>query len=317
MTLGSAITHRQAPLIAILGPTAVGKTAFSLALAQWFDAEIVSADSRQVYRYMDIGTAKATAAERSLAPHHLIDVVDPDQVFSLADYQDLAVEAVAQIHGRGRPVLLVGGTGLYLRAVLEGYSLPRLAPNPALRRQLEQVVDSEGVEALFRQLQERAPEVAAEIDRYNPRRLIRALELLEAGRERRPSEAAKALPAFRSLRIGLTMPRTELYDRIDDRVDRQMSDGWLAEVESLLARGYGPELSSMSGIGYRQLSAHLHGELGLEEAVQQIKYRTHRFVRQQYTWFRLDDPAINWFEAGKHTAEPMFDLVERFLKGAV
>ena len=297
-------------LLVIVGPTAVGKTALSLALARRLDGEIVSADSRQIYRSMDIGTAKATPAEQAAAPHHLIDVVAPDEELTLSHYRRLASDGIADIARRGRLPILVGGTGLYVRALLEGWSVPAVPPQPELRRALEQRAARDGADALHRRLAEVDPESAARIDARNVRRVIRALEVYHA--TGRPISALqdKAPPDYRVLTIGLTMPRPDLYRRIDERVDRMVAAGLVEEVRALMERGYGIDLPAMSGLGYRQIVQHLRGEISLDEAVALIKRHTRRFVRQQYNWFRLSDPTIRWVDV----SEPFLTRVEAWVR---
>lgn len=304
---------KRPPVVAIVGPTAVGKTGVSLSLAPAFGGEVVSADSRQIYRYMDIGTAKATHEERARVPHHMIDVVDPDEPFTLADYQAGACAAIEAIHARGGLPLLVGGTGLYVRAALGGYTIPRVPPNPAVRARLEAVAAREGSLALHARLSAVDPAAAARIDHRNVRRVIRALEVFEVSGQRISEQQTVAVPPWRVLRIGLTVERAELYRRIDARVDWQMEHGLLAETEGLIARGFGCELPSMSGLGYRQICMYLRGEVSLVAAVELIKTRTHRFARQQYTWFRLDDPGILWLVADATAAERAAKAVADFL----
>ncbi|HEY65688.1 MAG TPA: tRNA (adenosine(37)-N6)-dimethylallyltransferase MiaA [Caldilineae bacterium] len=302
------------PLIAIVGPTAVGKTALSLDLAEAIDGEIVSADSRQIYRYMDIGTAKPTPAERARVPHHLLDVVDPDQTLTLAQYQRMAYAAIEEIHRRGRVPLLVGGTGLYVRAVLEGLRIPEVPPQPELRAQLQAEAAEKGAQALHDRLAALDPVAAARIDPRNVRRVIRALEVcLVTGRPISELQQASP-PPYRILRVGLTRPRAELYARIDARVDAMIEAGLVGEVRSLLARGYGPDLPAMSGLGYRQICRYLAGEVTLEEAVREIKRKTRRFVHQQQTWFRPDDPRIRWFDLSRTSPEAIIVEVKRWLE---
>jgi tRNA dimethylallyltransferase len=283
-------------LIAVVGPTATGKTALGIALARTLGGEIVGADSRQVYCHMDIGTAKPTPEERSLAPHHLIDVVDPDQGFSLAQYLELAVVALEDVWSRGRQPLLVGGSGQYVWALLEGWRVPRLPPQRELRRELEERAAREGPEALHRELARVDPQAAARIDARNVRRVIRALEVHKATGRPISYWQEKGPPPWRTLILGLTCPREELYERIDARVDGMMEAGLVEEVRGLLAMGYERSLSSLSGIGYLQVCQYLAGELGLATAVARIKTATHRLARQQYTWFRLDDCRIRWID---------------------
>ena len=289
----------RGPLVALVGPTAVGKTDLSIRLAMDIKGEVVSADSRQIYRGMDVGTAKASAEERRLVPHHLIDVLEPDELLTLAQYQDAAYRVIDDILGRGGIPLLVGGTGLYVRAVLEGLGIPRVPPNPELRSELYARAKCEGGDVLHRWLAEVDPQAAKAIDARNVRRVIRALEVyLEAG-ERISELQQAAPPPYRILRIGLTMDRARLYERIDERVERMLAAGQVDEVRGLMARGYDLSLASMSGVGYRQIVYYLQREVDLVEAVRLIKHATHRFVRQQYNWFRLDDAAITWFDAGE------------------
>ena len=287
-------------LLVIVGPTAVGKTALSLALAGRYGAEIISADSRLFYRGMDIGTAKPTPAERAIIPHHLIDIVNPDETVTLGQYQDMAYTAIADIVGRGRLPILVGGTGQYVKAVVEGWGIPRVAPRPALRQALEGLSGPD----LARWLQMLDPVAAAKIEPRNIRRVIRALEVtLVSGRPISELQR-KHPPVIPTLQIGLTCERELLYRRVDERVSEMMSQGLLAEVMRLGEAGYGRHLPAMSGLGYQQLAAYLAGECSLEEAVERIRFETHRFVRQQATWFRPDDPHIHWFDTGRDTPLP-------------
>jgi len=303
-------------LIAIVGPTAVGKSKLAIHLAQTLGGEIVSADSRQVYRYMDIGTAKPSLRERALVPHHLIDVVDPDEDFSLALYQEMAYRAVKEIQRRGRLALLVGGSGLYVRAVIRGLQIPQVPPDAELRRSLEEKAASEGYMALYEELKELDPDAAKNIDPRNIRRLIRALEVCRLSGV--PfSQLQGSLPCFRTLVIGLTTERSELYRRIDSRVANMMEQGLVQEVEGLLARGYALDLPSMSGVGYKQIGLYLQGEMDLAEAVQRIKYETHRFARHQYAWFRLKDEGIHWFDVRDGIEESVGSLVQGFLNAAL
>ena len=296
-------------LVAIVGPTAVGKSALALRLAQVFGGEIVNADSRQVYRLLDIGTAKPSQKDQQRVPHHLIDVVNPDQEFSLALYQQRAYEAIQGIHQRGRLPFLVGGSGLYIWTVVEGLRVPQVPPNWQRRRELESQAAANGGEALYHRLQEVDPKAAARIDRRNLRRVIRALEVWETTGLPFSSLQHKMPPPFCSLIIGLTTERADLYRRIDERVDPMIQKGLVEEVRSLLARGYGLNLPALSGLGYRQIGRYLQGELDLNEAVRQIKVETHRFARQQYAWFRLKDPRIRWFDVRGDIEEDITQLI--------
>ena len=282
-------------LFVLVGPTAVGKTARAIELAQRFEGEIVSADSRQIYRGMDIGTAKPTRDEQAQAPHHLIDIVYPDEPYTLAHYQDDAYTAIDDVLARGKQPFLAGGTGLYVRAVVEGLRIPRVPPNDDLRAQLA----AQDGAALYERLRALDPEAAARIDPRNVRRTIRALEVcLTTGA--RFSELGRATPPpYRITQIGLTSSRPELYARIDARIDRMMAQGLVTEVETLVAQGYGWELPSMSGLGYRQIGEYLRGEASLDAAVANIKRATRDFVRRQYAWFRPRDEVIHWYESAR------------------
>jgi tRNA dimethylallyltransferase len=307
------------PVVAIVGPTAVGKTALSLSIGRALGAEVVSADSRQIYRYMNIGTAKPTPAERADLPHHLIDVVDPDQSLTLAEYTARAARCVEEIAGRGRLPLLVGGTGLYVHAVLEGYVIPEVAPDPAYRAALEAEAASFGgaalgSAALHARLAQVDPVAAARIDARNVRRVIRALEVYATTGQPISALQRREAPPYRTLTLGLTMPRPTLYTRIDERVESMISRGLVDEVHALLARGYHADLPSMSGLGYRQIAQHLRGETSLDGAVALIKRHTRRFVRQQYNWFRLADPRIAWLDAAAIDVGAVASRVERFLR---
>jgi len=298
-------------LVAIVGPTAIGKSSLALELSQTFHGEIINADSRQVYSYMDIGTAKPTAEERALVPHHLIDVVYPDQNFSLALYQSKAREAMENIQGKGKAALLVGGSGLYVWSLLEGWRIPPVPPDPILRRELEAIAQSEGTERLYEELKQLDPAAAQRIDPRNARRVIRALEVCRQGLPF--SQLQGKEPFVNSLVIGLTTDRTDLYQQIDARVDSMMEKGLLTEVEELIAKGYGLDLPSMSGLGYKQLGMVLQGKTDLPTAIQQIKFDTHRFARHQYSWFRPQDKRIHWFDAREEIKQAVNRLVRSFM----
>jgi len=299
-------------LVAIVGPTAVGKTDLAMKLAQAFNGEVVSADSRQVYRYVDIGTAKPSPEERALVPHHLVDAVDPDEDFSLAMYQEAAYQALEDIERRGKSAFLVGGSGLYVQAVTAGFRIPEVGPNHELRRTLEEKAANGGGMALYAELQRVDPDAAGRIDPRNVRRVVRALEVCHA--TGLPfSTLQRREPRFRSLMVGLTTSREDLYSRIDDRVDTMVERGLVQEVQALVERGYSPDLPSLSGLGYGQIAQYLQGEVGLDEVVQRIKHETHRFARHQYAWFRPSDESIHWFDVRKPVEAPVQALVSEFL----
>ncbi len=296
-------------LLAVVGPTGVGKSRLALHLAQAFDGEIVSADSRQLYRYMDIGTAKPTREELSLVPHHLVDIVNPDEDFSLAQYQQLAYEAIADIQKRGRRAILVGGSGLYVWAVLEGWKIPKVAPNLKLRRNLEGV----GKEELYAELAKVDPVAAQRIAPGNVRRIIRALEVYKGTEIPISRLQLKTKPLSNTLIIGLTADRAELYRRTDLRVDEMIKLGLVDEVKGLVDKGYDFSLPAMSGIGYKQIGMYLRGELTLPAAIQQIKFETHRLVRHQYNWFRRKDDRIEWFDIEKESDSQISTVVAKFI----
>jgi tRNA dimethylallyltransferase len=301
------------PLVIVAGPTGVGKTALAVRLASTFGGEIVSADSRQIYRYMDIGTAKPVPEERARVPHHLVDVADPDRSLTLAEYQQLAYAAIADILSRARVPFLVGGTGLYVRAVAEGWTVPRVVPDPVLRELLLQRAGREGAEALHAELQSVDPEAAARIDLRNVRRVVRALEVYHTLGETMSSQQRCQQPPLDELWIGLTMPRPALYARVDARIEAMVAAGWVDEVRDLLVRGYSLDLPAMSALGYREIGAHLRGELSVEEAIALIKRHTRRFIRHQYAWFGMRDPHLHWFDVTEPCVEAIHELVARFL----
>lgn len=302
------------PLIVILGPTGVGKTELSLELGRACQGEVVSADSRQIYRGMDVGTAKATPAERAIIPHHLIDIRNPDEVLTVAEYQKLAYAAIDAIHRRGRTPLLVGGTALYIRAVVEGLRIPEAPPDPALRARLEERLAREGVTALFQELAALDPATAARIDARNPRRVLRALEIfLLTGRSKVELEGAEP-PPYRILMVGLTRPRASLYARIDRRVDAMLAGGLIEETQRLLEQGYAPALPAMTSLGYRECIDYLAGRCDLATTAQRIKIETHRYVRHQMTWFRKLRN-IHWFDLDQVAQRDILAFVLAWLQG--
>jgi tRNA dimethylallyltransferase len=300
-----------AHVLGLVGPTGVGKTDLALALAERLPVEVVSADSRTVYRWMDIGTAKPTLDERRRVAHHLLDVVDPDQSYSLALYQQQALEAIARIQARGRVPLLVGGAGLYVSAVSEGLAIPDVPPDDAYRRSLEEDARVRGWRALQDELATVDPASAARIDPRNVRRVIRALEVFRA--TGRPfSEWQKPDPArgVECLLIGLRLERAELYARIDRRIDGWMASGFIDEVRSLLDRGYAAELPAMSGIGYREVARYVRGALDIETATLAFKRATHQYARRQMTWFNAR-ANITWLNGAEATPEGLLTIFRR------
>jgi tRNA dimethylallyltransferase len=278
----------------VTGPTAVGKTALGIALAEEFDGEVVNADSRYLYRGFDIGVAKPDLAERRGIPHHLIDILPPDGDMTLARYQGLALEAIAEALDRSKLPILVGGTPLYVNAVVEGWNMPRVPPNPSLRATLEAEAGTYGLQILVERLREVDAEAAERCGR-NLRRIIRALEVYEETGIPMSAQESKGPPPFDALELGLTMPRHALYRAVDDRVRSQIERGLVAEVRSLLERGVSQSAPAMSSLGYRQLLPYIRGESSLEQAVERIRHETHRYVRHQETWLRRNTRLI-WFD---------------------
>jgi len=281
-------------IVVVAGPTAVGKTALGIALAEDFDGEVVNADSRYLYRGFDIGVAKPDLAERRSIPHHLIDILPPHGDMSLARYQDLALEAIGTVLDRNKIPILVGGTPLYINAVVEGWRMPRVPPNPSLRTALEAEARTHGLDTLATRLREVDPAAAARCGR-NLRRIIRALEVYEETGIPMSAQESKGPPPFETIEIGLTMPREALYRTVDDRVRDQMERGLVTEVRSLLESGVSEMAPAMSSLGYRQLLPYLRGESSLEQAVERIRHDTHRYVRHQETWLRRN-PRLVWFD---------------------
>ncbi|MGC4105807.1 MAG: tRNA (adenosine(37)-N6)-dimethylallyltransferase MiaA [Thermomicrobiales bacterium] len=281
----------QPPVVAIVGPTGVGKTTLSIAIGQRIPAEIVNADSRSFYRGMDIGTAKVSPDERALVPHHFVDILDPTEPMSLATFQDRTYATFGEIHARNRVPLLVGGTPQYVNAVMEGWSIPRVAPNEPFRRALEAEAERDGIEPLAARLAAVDPE-ATEKSGPNLRRIIRALEVWEAtGQPITALQEKKGVP-FATLELELWAPREVLHERIVQRTAGHIQAGLVDEVRALLAAGVPEDAPAFSSIGYRQLLPYIHGETSLNEAVERIAIDSNRLVRHQQTWFRKNPRLI-------------------------
>jgi tRNA dimethylallyltransferase len=287
------ITGTKKRLLAIVGPTASGKSSLAVGLAEQLGGEVVNADSRQVYRGMDIGTAKPPADERARVPHHLYDIADPVEAFSLGRYLDLAADALNNCWSRDVLPVVAGGTGQYVWALLEGWQVPRVAPDLELRAELER----QPTEHLLEELRRVDPVYAERVDPHNGRRIIRAIEVFRRTGRPLSSCQTRLPPDFAWLVLGLSHPRDELYRRIDARVDAMIAAGLVDEVRGLIERGCGCDRPAMSSIGYRQVCQHLAGELSLAEAVARLKTETHRLVRMQDNWFGRDDPRIHWLDA--------------------
>lgn len=285
------------PLIVIVGPTGVGKTELSIQLALRLHGEIISADSRLFYRGMDIGTAKPGKYERSLVPHHLIDVANPDQIWSLAMFQEAANRAIKDAHSAGHLPFLVGGSGQYVKAIVDGWSPPRVQPHPRMRSALEAWAEDISPQGLYDRLRILDQASAEQIDPRNLRRTIRALEVIFTTGIRFSDQRGQQAAPYNAYIIGLFRPRDELYDRIDLRIQDMIGAGFVNEVQTLLNLGYSPQLSPFSAIGYSEMIEHLAGRLSLEESIALMKRRTRIFVRRQTNWFRLNDPNIHWYDA--------------------
>ncbi len=296
-------------VIFIVGPTGSGKSALAVELARRLHGEILSADSRLLYRGFDIGTDKPSPAVRAEVPHHLIDVTDPDHPWSLAEYQSAALDVIRQIHSRQRLPLCVGGTGQYVRALLEGWEIPPPVPTPDFRSQLEDRAAREGSAALYMELEQADPAAAARIDPRNVRRVVRALEVVLSTGKPFSALRRRGAVGFRPRMIGLNLPRPELYARVDARIDAMLAAGWVEEVRRLRARGYSPDLPAFSALGYGQIVRHLGGELTMEECVIEIRRATRRLIRHQANWFRPGDPEIHWLESGPDAAAKAEEII--------
>lgn len=291
-------------LIVVLGPTASGKTKIAIKLAKDFNGEIISADSRQIYRGMNIGTDKISPLETQGIPHYLIDIVNPDEEFTLAQYKELAIKTIREIQERKKLPFLVGGTGLYIQAITDNLEIPTVPPDAKLRSNLERIDQKKLVEML----KKLDPVGAKKIDLNNPRRIIRALEVCLKTGQPFSSQTRKGKRLFKIIEIGLNPPREKLYQKIDQRVDWMIENGLINEVKSLLKK-YPPNLPAFSGIGYQEIIQYLQGKITLEESIQQIKFHTHQYARRQITWFKKDQK-IKWV---KNLIEAR-EIIKDFLK---
>ena len=293
------------PLVILVGPTAVGKTAASIGLAKALNGEIISGDSMQIFKGLDIGTAKITKEEMQGVPHHLIDIKEPWETFSVAEFKRLADEAIADIHDRGKLPIIVGGTGFYINSVLYEYHFGEADTDEAYRAELEQYAEAHGNEALWNILQEKDPDSAAKLHSNDIKRVIRALEVLHVTgipASERQSTVDKQTMRYNAVYIALNMPREVLYDRINRRVDIMIQDGLEAEVRTALANGVAQDALSMTSIGYRQMIQYFNEEISFDRAVELIKRDTRHFAKRQLTWFR-HDPNIQWVDKWGKTDE--------------
>ncbi len=299
-------------LIAVVGATATGKTAVGVELALALGGEVINGDSRLFYRGMDVATAKPTEHEMRGVPHHLIDILNPNEQFNLAEYLNLARSTISDIADRGKLPVLVGGSGQYVWALIEGWEVPEIEPDPVLRAELEQRLVRDGVGALARELVSIAPEVAKDIDLLNPRRVIRAIERVQANAATSSGYARQKAedPPFNAIVIGLCAQRTVLHRRVLDRLGTMLETGWQAEVETLLREKYTGEDRAMSGIGYPQMISHIAGEIDLDETVRLTAVATNRLIRRQANWFKRDDKRIQWSDMTENTGNQMRSIIE-------
>lgn len=281
-------------IVAVVGPTASGKTALGIALAKKFDGEIVSADSRQIYCGMDIGTGKPTTAEMDGIPHHLINIKNPNEEYTVADYKSDATAVINDTLSRGKLPILVGGTGLYLRSVVENLDVPKVKADPALRATLESEIARDGIATVFKKLLTLDPDAEGVVDPQNPRRVIRALEVAMTTGEPFTAQRKKQPPLFDTLTLGIDLSPELLRTRIDARIDRMMHDGLVEEVVSLIKK-YGVDAPALNAIGYREIINHLDGKLSLNDAIAAIKMNTWHYAKRQITWFKKDK-AIQWID---------------------
>lgn len=309
------IPVEKQPLVVLLGPTAVGKTELAIRIAGRLQGEIISADSRLFYRGMDIGTAKPSREDQRRVKHYLIDVAEPDDIWSLARFQKEAIKAITDIHSRNKLPILVGGTGQYVRAVTEGWDIPLVKPNQELREALENWAHEIGKQKLHEHLATLDPSAAAEIDPTNLRRTVRALEVIFSTGQRFSVQRTHTPTPYHILQIGLNRPRSDLYARVDARIEQMIEDGFVEEVKNLLDAGYSPDLSSLSAIGYREISAYLMNKISLTEAIQEMKRKTRIFIRRQANWFNTKDKEINWFWMSHDTEEAIVGFIRSWLHG--
>ena len=301
-------------VLLVVGPTGVGKTGLSIDLARKIDGEIISADSRYLYRGMDIGTAKPSLDERKSVPHHLIDVADPDETWSLALFIERTHKLIDQIQSRNKVPIIVGGTGQYMRAITEGWRIPAFEPASNLRRVLTEWSEAIGRDELHKKLTLLDDEAARFIDASNVRRTIRALEVILSTGVKFSSLRIKEGPAHNYWIIGLTMERRELYERVDARIESMFKRGFVEEVRRLLELGYGPAFPSMSGIGYREVIRYLNDEIDLETAKGLMRRGTRQFIRRQTNWFKPADPDIHWFSMDPYPLATILEDLNRNTK---
>lgn len=303
------------PILILTGPTAVGKTALSIELAKILGGEIISADSMQIYRKMDIGSAKISQEEMDSVVHHMIDVVDPDEDFSVADFHDMASQIISDIHKRGKLAIVTGGTGLYLNSLVYDMDFGGTNSDPSIRKDLEEILNDKGKDYLYRLLQDLSPEAAKRIHPNNTKRVIRAIEVYKTGGDMGDfSNDLKYNPKFDAKIIVLNRDRSILYDRINQRVDMTFDMGLLDEVKGLHQMGYTSQMQSMKGIGYKEVLEYFDGKMTLEESIDILKQGTRRYAKRQITWFKRYENAL-WLDLDKVTElDDQIEAIKDFIK---
>jgi tRNA dimethylallyltransferase len=301
---------KKKPAVVITGPTAVGKTKLSIEIAKSLDGEIVSADSMQIYKYMDIGTAKPSINERQNIPHHMIDIIEPEQEFSVAEYQKMAVDIISDIHKRNKLPIIVGGTGLYIKSLLYPMNFTDAYQDVEYRKRLQKTAEKMGKNYLYQQLEKIDPKTASRLHPNDVRRVIRALEVYHIS-GKPMSHYVQNLKdmdfRYDAAMIGLVMNRAKLYERINQRVDAMIERGLLNEVKSLLDKGYTRNMVSMQGLGYKEIIDYYQGRLTLEEAIYKLKQETRRYAKRQLTWFRAQK-GVKWINIDDYSSER--DIIE-------
>jgi tRNA dimethylallyltransferase len=305
---------KDIPIVILVGPTAVGKTAAAVDIAEQVGAEILSCDSRYFYKWMDIGTAKPSLDEMRGIPHHLIDIANPDEIITLGDYKKRANALIEEIHARGKIPLIVGGTGQYIRSLVEGWDIPEAIPDLRIRDWLSHLWDDHGSAEAVRWLAKLDPASHARMDLQNPRRVLRALEVILSTGVRFSQQRTQTKSPYRILQIGLTLPREELYARIDQRIDLMIARGFIEEVRFLMEKGFDDNLPSMSAIGYPEIRSYLTGMLTLDDAIILIKRRTRNYVRKQANWFKLSDTMIHWYSPDGENIQQIIHLIKTFVQ---
>lgn len=301
------------PLVVIAGPTAVGKSEIAVELALRFNGEIISADSVQLYKYFNIGAAKLTKEEQKGIPHHLFDILEPDQAFSVADYQKLARQKIQEINDRGKLPFLVGGTGLYIQAVIDPYEFPETTGHEEIRKKLREIWSQGGKEELYQRLQKIDPDAAQRIHPNDFRRISRALEVYYlTGKTISSYINNRKKSLYKLAMVGLTRKRAELYQRIEARVDKMFADGLVEEVKSILDMGYDPTIKPLQSLGYKQVVDYLRGDCDQAAAIASTKKATRNYAKRQLTWFRRDN-RIHWFSLSEEGTQQLLERIAHFI----